>query len=508
MNNTKKFAVNALIMTATSLIMSGVSMSFTVFISSRIGASGVGLYQLIMTVYRLAVTFATGGIGLATTRLVSEESAVGNNGGAVRAVRYCLFYALTLSVVSGAALLIFSKHIALYWLSDMRTLRPIRILAFSLPALAASSVMCGYFTAIRRVIKNSAVLMWEQYLKITLSVYLLSLSADSLENACCALVLSGTAAEIFSCITLGILYLFDRKKLSKNSAKATSGRVIRRRMLSIAVPVALTSYLRSGLSSVEQMMIPWGLKKYGLPESVSLAEYGIIGGMVMPVIMFPAVFVSSFSGLLVTEISACRALGAKSRINRIFHCVFRFTMLFSIAVAGVLWGFGGDIAMAMYHNPRAALFVRLLAPLVCVIYLDSVTDSMLKGLGLQKNHMRYNLIDSAVSVVLTVTLLPWLGINGYIIVITVSECLNFFLSFRKLISVTGFRPSVYREIVKPVTAVTLSVLIMRIPYRFMHSGASLPVCILFAIAIYAGILILMGCVTRRDAQFIKSKMKD
>lgn len=505
MNNTKKFALNAVILTATSLITSCASMSFTVFITGKIGAAGVGLYQLIMTVYRLAVTFATGGIGLASTRLVSEEMALGNPKGAGRAVKNCLFYALTLSVCTGTALFFSSEFIASTWLGDMRTMKSLRSLALSLPALSASSVLCGYFTAVRRVFKSSAVLLLEQYVKITLSVYFLGyFSGDGLENACCALVLSGTAAELFSCLVMCAVYLFDRRRHNSRDKDRTQSDGLCRRMMSIAVPVALTSYLRSGLTSVEQMMIPWGLKKYGHSKNAALAEYGIIGGMVMPVIMFPAVFISAFSGLLITEISACRALGNKNKINRIFSYFFRLTVLFSVAVAGVLCGFGGDIAMALYHSRRAAKFIQLLAPLVCVMYLDSVTDSMLKGLNLQQNHMCYNIIDSAVSILLTVTLLPTLGINGYIIVITVSELLNFILSFRKLVKTIGFQVHFFTNVAKPIISIVLSVLIMRLFSQFIRP-LTLPLFIAAALAIYLCLLWMLGCVTKDDTVFVKNK---
>ncbi|MBE6688712.1 MAG: hypothetical protein E7588_05480 [Ruminococcaceae bacterium] len=507
MNKTKQFAVNALITTATSIIISAVSMGFTVFLSSRIGADGMGLYQLIMTVYRLAVTFATGGIGLAASRLVSEEAAVGNRAGCTKAVRNCLFYASTLSLFSGALLFVFSEKIALSWLGDIRTLESLKILAFSLPALSCSSVLCGYFTAMRKTVKNSAVLMLEQYIKISLSAFLLSYLATDLQSACCILVLSGTSAEILSFITLFILYLADRRKefRVKNPKKASDD--ILNRMLSIALPVALTSYLRSGLSSVEQMMIPWGLKKYGHSESASLAEYGVIGGMAMPVIMLPAVFISGFSGLLVTEIAACRAVDDKARINRIFSFIFRYTLVFSVAVAGILCVFGGEIAMAMYKNSRAAYFVKILAPLVCVMYLDSVTDSMLKGLNLQKNHMRYNLIDSAVSVILTVTLLPAMGIGGYIIVITVSEALNFFLSFRRLLIETGFEVHIFEDIIKPAICITVSLFIMHTLSRFMHFSLPLALIITLTLLLYALLLGLMGCITREDGAFVRRVLK-
>jgi len=507
MTKTKTFAVNAAILTATSFLMSSVSMSFTVYISGKIGPSGMGLYQLIMSVYRLCVTFATGGVGLAATRLVSEE-AVSRTGNTSKAVKNCLLYALVLSIFTGVGLFFLSEHIAAGVLGDMRTLSSLRVLAFSLPALSVSSVMSGYFTAVRRVIKSSSVLMLEQYIKISLSVFLLGrIGVNGLESACVALILSGTAAEILSCLVMGILYFHDMKKhrVPCESGESTG---ILHRMLSIAVPVAASSYLRSGLSTAEQMLIPWGLKKYGLSENSALAEYGMIGGMVMPVIMFPAVFITAFSGLLVPEIAALRTKGEKRRINVILSYVFRFTSLFAVCVSGILCGFGGDIARLAYSDSRAAAFVTLLSPLVVIMYIDMVTDSMLKGLDRQKSHMKYNLTESAAGIILTLILLPFIGIAGYIIVIAVGEGINFVLSFRCLIRTTGFRPPFFDAVAKPMLAITLSVLIMRILQRFIPTSAlSLTLVIILTVIVYLFLTVLFGSLTRDDGEFFRRSLK-
>ena len=72
MRRGRKFFINAIILTSTSLFIRTVGVSFNVYISNKLGASGVGLFQLIMSVYVFAVTFATSGINLTTTRLVAE----------------------------------------------------------------------------------------------------------------------------------------------------------------------------------------------------------------------------------------------------------------------------------------------------------------------------------------------------------------------------------------------------------------------------------------------------
>lgn len=58
--------------------MRAITMFFNVYISNKIGAEAVGVYQLIMSVYLFAITLANSGIHLATTRIVSEQQAFRN----------------------------------------------------------------------------------------------------------------------------------------------------------------------------------------------------------------------------------------------------------------------------------------------------------------------------------------------------------------------------------------------------------------------------------------------
>ena len=60
---------NTIIMTAVNLIMRSVSVGFNAYLTSRIGSQGIGLFQLVMTVYSLAVTFSCAGMRLASMRV-------------------------------------------------------------------------------------------------------------------------------------------------------------------------------------------------------------------------------------------------------------------------------------------------------------------------------------------------------------------------------------------------------------------------------------------------------
>jgi stage V sporulation protein B len=64
---------NTLLLTAASLVLRTAGLYLQSYISGKVGAEGVGLFQLILSVQSLAVTLATSGIRYSVTRLVSEE---------------------------------------------------------------------------------------------------------------------------------------------------------------------------------------------------------------------------------------------------------------------------------------------------------------------------------------------------------------------------------------------------------------------------------------------------
>ena len=50
------FFFNAIILTASSLVMRASSIGYRTYLSSKIGTAGMGLYQLVMSVFILAIT--------------------------------------------------------------------------------------------------------------------------------------------------------------------------------------------------------------------------------------------------------------------------------------------------------------------------------------------------------------------------------------------------------------------------------------------------------------------
>ena len=101
-------------MTAVTLVIRYVSVSFNVYLTNKIGAVAMGLFTLISSVYGFALTLATSGLSLATTKLVSE---------AMGAVEECKQASTVKSIMKKSLLFAFlislSVSIGLYLLSPI-----------------------------------------------------------------------------------------------------------------------------------------------------------------------------------------------------------------------------------------------------------------------------------------------------------------------------------------------------------------------------------------------------
>ena len=94
------FIKNALILTASSLILRFVGIIFKVWLAQKIGSEGIGLYQLVFSVYVLASTFAISGISTAVTRLVAEELALGTKKSTLKILRRAIQLSLIIAFFS------------------------------------------------------------------------------------------------------------------------------------------------------------------------------------------------------------------------------------------------------------------------------------------------------------------------------------------------------------------------------------------------------------------------
>ena len=426
----KRILRSAGAVTVLSLILRLIGIFTQTRIAAGLGAEGMGLLQLALSVQALAVTLATSGIRYSTTRLLAQELGRGRPERLRPVMRSCCGYALSFSLPAMAAAFLLAEPLASF-AGDARIAPALRLLSLGLPFLSLNSVFGGCFTAVGRPWKGTVVQLLEQAAGTGLTLLLLSGPELGMVRGCSTVAGAIAAGDAASLLLALVLYRRDLRQIPGAEVPCKPF-PLAKRLLRLSLPLAFSSYARTALSTLRHLLVPKALRRSGMGAARALEIYGTVGGMVMPALTFSSVFFNALAELLIPELTQAQVRREGSRLEATSERALRLTLLLSSAVALFLWVLGPALGQWLYRSGEAGELIRALAPLVIVMYADTVVDGMLKGLGLQLDSMLINLTDACLTLLAVWFLLPRFGIRAYIGILYGSECFNFLLSLSRL----------------------------------------------------------------------------
>lgn len=483
---------SALLLTGVNLLLRMVSTSFQVYISGQIGAAGVGLLQLVLSVGGMAMTAGIAGIRTGSMYLTAEELGKKRPENISRILRGCCLYSLVCSGVVAALLYIFSPLIAGTWIGNAHTAPALRLVGCFLPINCLVGVMTGYFTAAGKIKTLAAVEVAEQLISMVVTLLGLHFFANNNPEKACQWVVFGSGAG--GCFTLLVLSILRSLEKSKKSPRFP----LRRRLLGIAAPLALADDLKAGINTTENLMVPKRLALF--PGAANpLAAFGTVCGMVFPVLMFPAALLFGLCELLIPEMARCNASESRVRIAYLAKRSLRVALLYGCFFWGILYLLAEPLCLQLYDSQDAGYFLGMYASLAPMLYCDAVTDAMNKGLGQQKISVRYNILTSLMDVAFLFLLLPKYGMTGYFISFLVTHLVNFLLSIRLLIRTAQIHISIL-SICQALLATGLSIALSSVLVKPWLSAAAF--CLLLP-----SLLTLVGVVSKEDALWLKTLIR-
>ena len=412
-----------LLLTLSGLALRGLGVLFQAVLAKRVGAAGMGVLQLVLTVGGFAGTLGSAGVRTAALQLAARAWGRGDRPGFTASLLACLRYGLLASAATGAGLILLAAPLSELLLRDGRTVPALRTLGILLPLPILAGVLRAIYTACGRVKELAAVELTERLLSLGVTFLLLALAGSDPARVCAAVIGGSYGTSVFSCLVLLL-------RLRGSLPGAGPLPPVARR----ALPLGLNDCLRSGLGTVEQFLIPWGLERSG-SRTAALAAYGTVSGMVFPLLWFPAEGIFALSELMVSELARLLAKKEHRRMKRLVRKSLGLTALYALGIFAALWLGGGVLGRALFKSEQAGRYLRIFAAMVLFLYPDAVVDGLQKGLGQQLHLVRYNSFTNVIDVLGLWLLLPRYGLAGYIFTYCLSHLVNFFLSLRRLLIV-------------------------------------------------------------------------
>lgn len=492
------FIKNAAVLTATSLLLRFFGVIIKVWLAATIGSEGIGLYQLVFSFYFLAATFATSGICTAVTRLVTDELCIGSQISIKRIMRSSLFLTVCVALLSNTTVFFFADPISKHIIGDSRAVGSLRILSFSLVFMGITSCLRGYFIARRKAVPPSSSQIIEHLIRIISIILLVKRFAPfGIEYACYGVFLSDLIAESAACFYLYFFYKHDSSNLSSLSGRNHPNYGINQKIWHIAAPITGGKYINSMLRTAENALVPARLIRSGLNSSAALSSFGMIKGMVLPVLFFPSSLLSSFSMLLIPELSEARSKGQNRSLCAIIDYTLRITAIFGFLFGAIFFAAGEEIGLMVYKDAAAGNLIVRLAPIVPLMYLDSTADGMLKGMDQQLATFVHSVSDSALRIILVLLLLGNHGLDGFVWIMYFSNTLTCVLNVIRLLRCSKTKIKLFKGFVFPlISSATIAFAVNNLLCRF-----SLPIIsyIILLVAItsslYFAVLLFTKCIT-------------
>ena len=401
--------LGTILLTSAGIISRILGFFYRIFLSHTIGANGLGLYQLIFPIFALCLAISASGIQTAISRFVASA----------KHPKCYLFWGLLLSTsisVAFSFIIYYSAPwVATNVLKETRTTELLQVLSYAFVPASIHACFNGYYFGKKKSVVPSICQIVEQLARVfgTLLIYQILLGQNlDLQpiHAVWGIVISEFAGLLVS------LTAFWGKEVetpfSHNLSNGKKGYL--KSITYMAIPLTLNHLFITLSHSVENLLIPQKLVAFGYSTDEALGHFGILTGMALSVIFFPAVITNSLSVLLLPRISEAHA----KKDHRLVLTTIKEALCCGLAL-GSLCTFifllsSRWIGDYIFDDPLAGYYIQALSILCPFLYTSGLLNSIVNGLGHAGLTLACNLSGCAVRILAICFLVPIYGMYAYI----------------------------------------------------------------------------------------------
>lgn len=461
----RNILMDTLVLTVIQMALDGCSLLLNACLAQQLGTEAIGVLTLTASFFRLAALTANGNAFLCVSRFISEELGKPERDPG-RIMRYCLLVSIGLSCVFAALLTAFAPWCSVRFLKSADLAAPIRWMAVSLPLLALTACVRGWFNACCHSRLCAAADIVDFGIRSAVVITSLLWCRPQTSAGLCYL----TAVSAIAGSTAQLIFLLCFLRVCK------AGRTERASLrlsgyLRLAVPVMAGSALTSFLSSANDALVPITLRQAGNSTAEALSQFGIFEAIILPALFFPSTILCSLAGILVTETAREKAGGGLVRITELTEAVVRRTIVYAVFAATLFLLFGNRLGELLGGGEIAGKMIMILAPVVPFIYLEIVLESIIKGLGEQAFSSVNYLCEYIIRISLVLLFIPLMGFYGIILSYYASNICGNVSRIVLVIRKTGMSPDPVRLLGIPLFSAVFSVEIMRVAAALLHCRA-------------------------------------
>ncbi|MCZ2258390.1 putative polysaccharide biosynthesis protein [Sporosarcina sp. G11-34] len=470
------------------------------------GEEAVGIYMTAYPAFIFFLSLVQLGVPIAIAKVIAELDAKGQSAKIPSVMKSATFITILTATVFIPVSILFVPYLAGTLLSNPASASALYAGIAIVPIAAVGGLIRGYFQGIARIEETAWSQIIEQLFRIMLITWFLPviLSPDSTAmNAAYAMVIT-LFAEAAS-----VIYLFFKYKQQKRRSPISNEKVQNypfEPILAVALPSSGSRLFGTFTWFLEPIIFLRALSLSGITAVAATSLYGIISGVLIPLLLFPAFIPYALSVVLVPAVSGAVASTNKKKLQERIHLALRLSALTGTFAAAVFFVHGQALAEKLFHITEGGSYMSLLAPIFFFYYIQSPLYSILQATGDAKAGMMNSVYGgiAKLGVMFILASQPGLQETGAVLAIGFGVLITSFLHIATLrknkATATGFSMFALPYAAFIITAIARPIFI---PIGDFGLFTECAITSLFLLAI----LILTGQVKRKDFLLFKKLLK-
>ena len=480
---------SVVLVTALSCLERFIGFLYRIFLSRSIGAEGIAIYQIALSVIGVIVTITTSGIPITVSRLILKERANKNPKAEADIVASGILTSIAISVPI-TLLFYFGRPILGFIFADERCYD---VLDLILPAITITSVYAvirGYFWGNRNYLSYSIIELVEEVVMAVVGVILVSKAVDSIDGVNKA----GTAvfvSYVVSFVLSTIVFVSSSGRVSNPLPKL-------KELIVTSSPITVMRTLTALMSSLVAIILPNRLVFYGMKIETALAEYGAMSAMAMPILFMPSTLIGSIALVLVPEIAENFYCGKLDKLANNVSKAIEVCTLISIAVIPVFISCGKQIGSFLYDSEIAGVYLAVSSIMMLPMSVSMITNSLLNSMACEKQTLLSYIVSASFMVAIIFFGTKYLGVYsltvGYIVSYLMLSIFNLKLLGKKLCGRVKYKRMLLYMTLSVIPSSAFGILLNGILSKLVSPFLTIAICSASTLAFTFMFLIVFGII--------------
>lgn len=398
------------------------------------GEEAVGVYMTAYPAFIFFLSLVQLGIPIAIAKVIAELKAKGEAVRFAQVMRTSVFLTIVTALIFLPLSILFVPYLSDTLLGNPASAITLYVGVAIVPIAAIGGLIRGYFQGIARLEETAWSQIIEQIIRILLITWMLPYflsPGNAAQNAAYAMVIT-LLAEAASVFYLWTKYRKQQKKTA--SLQSKDGHFPMNPLLAVALPSSGSRLFGTFTWFLEPIIFIRALAVSGVTAAAATSLYGVISGVLIPLLLFPSFIPYALSVVLVPAVSGASAAGNIHKLQERIHLSLRLSALTGAVAAAVFFIHGQAMAESLFHIREGASYMVLLAPIFFFYYIQSPLFSILQATNEAKAAMMNSVYGGIAKLIVMFVLASQAGLQetGAILAIGFGVLITSFLHIATL----------------------------------------------------------------------------